>query len=281
MTLYDLLGALPNDDAEGLRTAFRRAVKGAHPDIHPGDPDAACKFRRIVRAHDILGDAEQRAAYDHLLDLAHLEEASASGQAVAARIRRLASGVIALAGVSVMTVGGYLLLIHMSAAAVAPPGKVDVTMRTSTEIAAVSPAASTDTTGRSASLAQDEKASVPGRAIATSAALPKRGASASRNLNGPIADLNPATRLDPKFSPATTDRGVTIYRSQKFERAFADIAATRQIERPDRSTSASTTAGAPRFGPTGITRSVTPAPRRRTLAQDPSREEGIAQVRLR
>src|SRR6266436_5536725 len=49
-TLYDLLGALPKDDAEGLRTAFRQAVKGAHPDIRPGDPDAALKFRQIVRA---------------------------------------------------------------------------------------------------------------------------------------------------------------------------------------------------------------------------------------
>jgi len=29
-TLYDLLGALPRDDAEGLRTAFRSAVKGTH-----------------------------------------------------------------------------------------------------------------------------------------------------------------------------------------------------------------------------------------------------------
>ena len=37
-TLYDLLGALPHDDAESLRSAFRRAVKGAHPDLRPGDP---------------------------------------------------------------------------------------------------------------------------------------------------------------------------------------------------------------------------------------------------
>ena len=43
-TLYDLLGALPNDDAGALRAAFRRAVKGAHPDIRPGDPDAARKI---------------------------------------------------------------------------------------------------------------------------------------------------------------------------------------------------------------------------------------------
>jgi len=76
-TLYDLLGALPHDDAEGPRTAFRRVVKGAHPDIRPGDPDAALKFRQIVCADEILGDVEQRAAYGHLLELARLEPESA------------------------------------------------------------------------------------------------------------------------------------------------------------------------------------------------------------
>ena len=34
-TLYDLLGALPSDEAEGLRTAFRKAAKATHPDINP------------------------------------------------------------------------------------------------------------------------------------------------------------------------------------------------------------------------------------------------------
>src|SRR6476620_34919 len=89
-TLYDLLGALPNDDAESLRTAFRRAVKSVHPDVRPGDPAAALKFRQIVRAHEILGDAEQRAAYDHLLELARLEPESASEPPIAARIHKLA-----------------------------------------------------------------------------------------------------------------------------------------------------------------------------------------------
>src|SRR3984893_6643126 len=97
-TLYDLLGALPSDDAEGLRTAFRKAVKGAHPDVHPGDPDAALKFREIVRAHEILGDAEQRTAYDRLLELSRLEQKSASEQAIAARIDKLGSGVIEAVG---------------------------------------------------------------------------------------------------------------------------------------------------------------------------------------
>ena len=45
-TLYDLLGALPDDDAEDLRVAFRRAVKANHPDLNPGDPEASQAFRR-------------------------------------------------------------------------------------------------------------------------------------------------------------------------------------------------------------------------------------------
>ena len=49
-TLYDLLGALPDDGADDLRAAFRSAVKRAHPDVNPGDPDAELKFRRILRA---------------------------------------------------------------------------------------------------------------------------------------------------------------------------------------------------------------------------------------
>ena len=53
-TLYDLLGALPNDDADDLRAAFRRAVKRAHPDVNPEDPDAGLKFRRIVHANEIF-----------------------------------------------------------------------------------------------------------------------------------------------------------------------------------------------------------------------------------
>src|ERR1700675_323622 len=129
-TLYDLLGALPHDDAEALRAAFRRAVKGAHPDVRPDDPEAALKFREIVRANDILGDDEQLSEARH---------------AIAARVHKLASGVIALAGASVVTVGGYLLFMHMSVASVAPANDVDVALRTPREIVAISPTGSSDT----------------------------------------------------------------------------------------------------------------------------------------
>jgi hypothetical protein len=68
-SLYDLLGARENDDAEALKKAFRRAIKASHPDLHPSDPDAAERFREIITAHALLGDAKQRASYDRLLQL--------------------------------------------------------------------------------------------------------------------------------------------------------------------------------------------------------------------
>src|SRR5581483_11148211 len=104
-TLYDLLGALPRDDAEELRVAFRRAVKGAHPDLNPGDPLAGQKFREIVRANEILSDEDQRAAYDHLLDLAHREQRK---QKTVKAVHKAASSVIALVFVSGLGFGGYV-----------------------------------------------------------------------------------------------------------------------------------------------------------------------------
>jgi DnaJ domain len=67
-TLYDVLGARPDDDAESLKSAYRRAAKAHHPDRHAGDPDAVAQFTRIVAAYDILSDAKRRAAYDRLLE---------------------------------------------------------------------------------------------------------------------------------------------------------------------------------------------------------------------
>src|SRR5689334_2156271 len=104
-TLYDLLGALPRDDAEELRVAFRRAVKGAHPDLNPGDPLAGQKFREIVRANEILTDEDQRAAYDHLLDLAHKEQKQ---QLTAKAMHKAATSVIALAVAAGIGLGLYI-----------------------------------------------------------------------------------------------------------------------------------------------------------------------------
>jgi tetratricopeptide (TPR) repeat protein len=89
-TLYELLGALPQDDADSLRAAFRKAAKANHPDNNPGDPDAPQRFRQIVRAHSILRDETQRAAYDQLLSEAEQQQAPAP--------RRAAFSVVSLPG---------------------------------------------------------------------------------------------------------------------------------------------------------------------------------------
>ena len=236
-TLYDVLGALPSDDADGLRTAFRKAVKGAHPDIHPGDPDAALKFRKILRANEILGDAVQRTAYDYLLELARLEQKSASEQAIAAWIYKLTSGVIAgviaLAGVSVVTVGGYLVFMHISAA-----NKVDVTLRGSAEIARVSPEELPDTTNKSASPVKHESPSVPGEAIVSSAAMTQPNAESVPAANvgaapGPAASAAKSLRVRGIFAYRNGNGSIAdlFSRLRKFDRVFADVGRAKQSKR--------------------------------------------------
>jgi tetratricopeptide (TPR) repeat protein len=317
-TLYDLLGALPRDDAEDLRAAFRRAVKGTHPDLRPDDPDAALKFRQIVRANEILGDPEQRATYDHLLVLARGEQRSASVYRIAAKVQALASEVIALVGVSIMIVGGCLLFIHMPPALWTPPGNVDFAMRASPDIAAVSrPADSRNPIDESSLLAKGasllakrESASMPGEIVEASAAMPPinaestpglnlgaapdpapngarffraRGITAYRNgdLRGAIADLDLAIQLDPKLSASYIDRGIVFYRMRKFDRALADIARAKRLEKESRSKSTPMLARKPRFDQSGIAPSVKPQSPRRTAAKHLSPRQWFASVMQR
>src|ERR1700733_15509414 len=107
-TLYDLLGALPHDDAESLGTTFCRAVKSAHPDLRRDDPDSAIRFRQIVRANEILLDKDQRAVYDHLLVLAQHEKDPAKAHPIAAKIHKIASGVLAFVSLSIVSAAGFL-----------------------------------------------------------------------------------------------------------------------------------------------------------------------------
>ncbi|HEX3114965.1 MAG TPA: J domain-containing protein [Bradyrhizobium sp.] len=308
-TLYDLLGALPDDDAEALRSAFRRAVKGAHPDIRPGDPDAALKFREIIRANEILGDIELRAAYDDLLEQARLEQVSASRYARAARVHRLASGVIALVGASAVTAGGYLLFVYMSVASVASANKIDLAIHAVVEMASLSWAVPQDTAGTGASPVQHENEAIRADTIASSAAMPQpnaeripaakvgpapdsgaseagflqaRGNFASRSGDptGAIAGLDRAVHFDPKFSVAYVDRGPALYRQRKFDRAFADIGPAKQMRKTSRSRSA------PAKGHPSDWAGNAPSVTRRFQApaavpDDPSRGDGLASASLR
>ena len=113
-TLYDLLEALPDDDADGLRAAFRKAAKANHPDFNPGNAEASERFRRIVRANAILSDGQQRAAYDRLLEIARRQQnQQPKGGFLSRTIRRLAADALTSAVVSIVLIGGYFA--YMSA----------------------------------------------------------------------------------------------------------------------------------------------------------------------
>jgi curved DNA-binding protein CbpA len=302
-TLYDLLGALPHDDADDLRAAFRRAVKGTHPDLRPGDPDAALKFRQIVRANEILNDVEQRAAYDHLLALARQEKNPASAHPIAAAVHRLASGVLALTGASIVAVGGYLVFMHMSMALVAPAANTGAATRVSAGIEANNAANSPEPEEASVSIAKNDStafgdalvpravpvirvASVPAFNIGApfdpapnyARFFHARGVSAYRNgdLNGAIADLDQAIQLDPQFSPSYIDRGIVFYRMRKLDRALADIARAKRIEKQGHPKSVVAIAGKPRSDPNPGTPAATPLPPRRTTAQEGSSPRWMA-----
>jgi tetratricopeptide (TPR) repeat protein len=124
-SLYGLLDAHEDDDADALKSAFRRAVKAHHPDLHPGDPDAPERFRQIIAAHTLLRDAKQRATYNRLLLLERQQfqlnlecqqlRSKLAHQQVRLKRMRATAAVAALGAL----VGGYALFSHMSTTAVA------------------------------------------------------------------------------------------------------------------------------------------------------------------
>jgi hypothetical protein len=224
-TLYDLLGALPDDDAEDLRTAFRKAAKANHPDSNTSDPDAPLRFRQIVRANAILSDAEQRATYDRLLALSR-RQAGSKSKRISRAIRKLASDVIAVAFLSVVSIGGYMLFQHVSKAAVIPvqeasavPVKVvKVTAHPPAEIATVVPMRSFDAAGRDELHEKPEGAAVPSEAIAPNAVAP------APNTIAPAANTTePAPNAVP---PEATATAPAVNTSEPAENAAAPAANT-------------------------------------------------------
>ena len=97
----------------------------------------------------------------------------------------------------------------------------------------------------------------------------------SGDLSGAVADFDRAIQLDPKFAPAYIDRGIVFYRLRRFDRAFADVAHAKRIEKASHITTAKPTTAAAR-GKTATARGSGPArgstaSRRRTAEVDPRR----------
>jgi curved DNA-binding protein CbpA len=168
-TLYDLLGARPDDDAEGLRSAFRQAAKANHPDLHAGDRDAPTRFRQIVQAYDILRDAEQRATYDRLLEFEREQLRSKSKRAISYVMHNIVSDAIAVVGLAIVLGGGYTLFAYTSKTPIDGVKRVEVTARGPAEIAAVRLAVRSDATEPDQLRDKLERMAVPAMPIVLSA----------------------------------------------------------------------------------------------------------------
>jgi hypothetical protein len=60
MRALDVLELAPDVAFEEIKSAYRRLAKASHPDVAPGDADAAKRFQAIQAAYDVLKRAEER-----------------------------------------------------------------------------------------------------------------------------------------------------------------------------------------------------------------------------
>jgi curved DNA-binding protein CbpA len=229
-TLYDLLGALPDDDAESLRAAFRRAAKANHPDRNPDDPDAPLRFRQIVRANAILSDERQRATYDQLLEIALRQPCVKPKRGMFSdTTRRAALDTITGAALSVGLVGGgYLLLVPAPKFPLVPAVVAEMRAPEAAQTALVQSAGSSDTVGRLSSRDKPDDIEASKKSenleIATEAstpgaiAPPEKGASPASSPNIP-QQHNSETNGARYYQ----ERGISAYRSGDLSLALADF----------------------------------------------------------
>ena len=62
--LYDVLGVPGTASEAEIRRAFWALAKSCHPDVNPGNPDAARRFVELGNAAETLLDPRRRASYD-------------------------------------------------------------------------------------------------------------------------------------------------------------------------------------------------------------------------
>lgn len=258
-TLYELIGALPEDDADHLRAAFREAAKANHPDNNPDDLDAPERFRRIVRARSILSDERQRALYDSLLHEAGQEHVLDSRRKTFSGTRSLVPGVFGCMVIASVSIGAFLLFERVMTVSIVP--MQEASARVSALIAAM-PARSSDTVGlavehnkRTDAIEPDaavkevtapvavETAPVQTADASAAVAAPEvgvkdanyyrqRGVLAYRNGDLPLAlvDFDVAISLDPNVPDAYIDRAIVFRRMGDTKRALADVAEAKRID---------------------------------------------------
>ena len=60
MRALDALELESDSTFEEIRAAYRRLAKANHPDLRPGDAEAAVRFQAVHAAYDVLRKAEER-----------------------------------------------------------------------------------------------------------------------------------------------------------------------------------------------------------------------------
>jgi curved DNA-binding protein CbpA len=221
-TLYDLLGALPGDDADGLRAAFRKAAKATHPDMNPDDPGASRRFRELMRAYDTLNDTDQRATYDELLAIALQPPAAEKSTHVYERVRKYASNTMAATIISGLLVAGYTLFGHFSN----PPGAAEfLTDKSAGQSGQTALAATSEADVEAVRPAPPADAEAANAMIIT-AALNQSGAPTSRNIEAAHRFTldNLWTRRAPILAVTYLDRDIILYRAPKLNRTFDSMA---------------------------------------------------------
>jgi molecular chaperone DnaJ len=64
MDLYIVLGVQREATEGDIKRAYRRLARRWHPDINPGDHEAAVRFRQVLEAYETLIDPDRRRRYD-------------------------------------------------------------------------------------------------------------------------------------------------------------------------------------------------------------------------
>ena len=62
MRALDVLEVETDASFDAIKAAHRRLAKANHPDLAPGDKDAAQRFQAVQTAYEILRQAEERRA---------------------------------------------------------------------------------------------------------------------------------------------------------------------------------------------------------------------------
>jgi tetratricopeptide (TPR) repeat protein len=262
-TLYELLGALPDDDADRLRAAFSNAAKASHPDNNPDDPDAPQRFRRVVRAYAILRDERQRMTYNSLLVTADQQRTLDRRHKVSSRIQNLVPHPIVVVVIAFVSIGAFHLIESLLRTPEGPAHAQQSLAHVAALTAAMPTTQPSDTTGRARERNRLDRLPVSGSpetvdAVTETTALGppaaansagtvpaisdvevkdaryyrQRGHEAYRigDLALALVDLDLAVELDPNSSDAYIDRAIVFHRMGDLKRAFADITEAKRVD---------------------------------------------------